>query len=358
MQEVRILAWSKVDEANGARQGTITSTRKEPSNQIIPPTELPMLLHRLRRLVGPVARPLYTLLRQLRYRRALRRGEPAGELTYTWSAEPPPAGPAVEARWPADVPSERGEDFCHQQTLTELRAVGLAPDGTKSWQVPSPDPHAPTPQTGWFYAPGAPPTNPQEARPGTPVWTPRTERNGRGEWERAFLETAMLLLAAEDVDALTLLPDPPGTLPQPATAHDLLVAPWRAHTLWSTAAYTYDPATDQIRVKPQHPRAPRVKVVPPCEPPREARFWNRHRRGAFLASDALPPRLEIAVRDAAGLGPPTFTGHQRRQARRTRARPLPGPGRRRTNPVRNPARPHPPLRLHLRHPRPPPERAR
>ena len=294
-----------------------------------------MLFHRLRRFIGPLARPLSALLRRLRYRRALRRREPAGELSYVWSEESPPESCVVEARFPATSDRAHGVALCDRQTLTDLRAVGLDGDGAVTWQVVG-APHATEAEVAWFYAPG--PASPPTLDP-------------------AFLETALLLLAAEAVDALTLLPDPPGSIPQPETVHDLLEHPWRAHTLFCTTAYAYDPRTDRVlllgesplgcalagdaqtRRNPsptrstlpspartgcapssEHTRAethkvdlsPRlIKVVPPADPPREASFWGHQRRGPFLADAPLPPRLEIAVRNAAGLRrrPPHAISH-------------------------------------------------
>lgn len=249
-----------------------------------------MLHHRLRHLVGhfvgPAVRPLYAWLRRRRYLQALQRGEAAGELVYVWSDHPPPPGQVVEVRWPAKFAPAEAAALCEGQSLHEVRGVGLDEQGVERWRVSGRGGHATTTaEASWFYAPGT-------------VVDTVADTAVDGFPEPTFLETAMLLLAAEDVDALTLLPEPQGAVPQPTEIEDLQRPPWRLHTLFRTAAYSYDPATDSVRPRPGNRQA---KVVPPCDPAREVRFWGAKRRGPFLANHALPPRLEITVRDASGL---------------------------------------------------------
>ena len=94
----------------------------------------------------------------------------------------------------------------------------------------------------------------------------------------------------------------------PDEEHDLLRPEVRPAVLFHDDAYRWDPAADDVA-----PRAGRrlVKWIPrsgvaPLEdgPGRYRTAYGRLRRGPYLASDRLPPRLEVGVRD----GRLTFQG--------------------------------------------------
>ena len=223
-----------------------------------PHLEKPMIQH-LRRLVRPLARPVLRRGRELRYRKALDRGEAAGELSYVWSPEPPPNPATLQIRWPHQASEDRLRDFLHQQTLTDSYLV----QGRESLG---------------FYAPGRVPSD---------------------EGDAAFLENALYLLAAEDVDAVTLLP-PSLWDKAPETWDQVTDAPWRHHTVFASEAWSWDANKDSITPKPGN-RV--VKVVPPMDAPRNPTFWNAQRRGPYLANHDLGPYLEVSVRDASAVTP-------------------------------------------------------
>jgi len=223
-------------------------------------------------------------VRERRYRRRLARGEPAGELRYAWTGwTPPPPGWALELRIPADAATpEAAEAWRRRQTLRELRVVGLAADGTVGWRVGDGDggdggdgDGAPggTVEAPWFAAPGRLP-----------------------DLDPAHLESALLVLAAEAIDAVALLPAGAG---EPASEGELCAEPWRRWTLFRAGAYRHDPAEERVLPAPGRRL---VKVLGPsggADPPREAGVYGLHRRGPYLSSEPLGHRLEVPVRDAA-----------------------------------------------------------
>ncbi len=226
---------------------------------------------RWRRRLG---RPLAAALRGWRYRRALRRGEAAGEITYQLSPRRPPAGGVVV--WLAAATTrDDAVAWCRRQTLPELAAAALDA-GEELWRVTAEGPveAATGADPGAFYAPGELP-----------------------ELDPGHLETCWLVLAAEEVDAVVLLA---AADPEPAAADDLGRRPWRRLSLFSAAAWRYDAATGTI--VPRGGRGRRVKVLghgAATEVPRHRHTWGRRRRGPYLASDPLPPRAAIGLRDAA-----------------------------------------------------------
>ena len=74
----------------------------------------------LRRVASRAARVARGLLNRHRYRRALARGEPAGDLDWVFDPAPPPP-PLVEVRLPDDVDRASALAWRRRQTLPELR---------------------------------------------------------------------------------------------------------------------------------------------------------------------------------------------------------------------------------------------
>jgi len=213
-----------------------------------------------------------------RYRRALARGEPAGELGFVFDLSPPPP-PLVELRLPATVDRSAALAWRARQTLPELRIVGVGPDGRERWRI-APELIDDAVTAGWFAAPG-----------GLPDVLPD------------HLESCLLVASAETVDAVVLddAAAPPLELGA-ATALQVAEPPLRELALFSAAAWRWDPTAD--RVLPARDRL-LVKLI------------GRHgigtlgrdpvpatatRRGPYVASPALGPGLHVGVRDAAALG--------------------------------------------------------
>lgn len=231
----------------------------------------------LSRLLRPVARAL----RRRRYERALRRGEPAGDFTYV-SRPPANAAPAgvdlhLAAEGDAAVTEAEARRWCAAQTLAELGAFGHAVDGSLAWRLDDGDDvTGPAP---WFAAPGRLP----DVLPD-------------------HLESAMLVAAGEEVDAVILCPpDRPCTVEAEPAAAVATGPELRRWALYRTAAYAYDPATDSVRARVE---APLVKLVDGdgvAGPPREAERYHRTRRGPYLCTADPGPDLEVGIRDAAAL---------------------------------------------------------
>ena len=229
-----------------------------------------------------------------RCRRAWRRGEAAGDWTY--AAQPWPPAPPEDAPspWPGillyrptsgrDHPSQLTA-WCRTQTLGELRPAEPDDDPTQAFA---------------FYAPG--PTLPH--------------------LDPSHLEAAWLILAAEAIDAVTLVSDAElevdttvgdedrendedvDTSPRPLSDDETSSAARRV-TVYRGDAYRYD--ADADRVVPLTPRRLWKCLAPAddrCQAPAEGvrELGQQHRgprrRGPYRASVDLPGRLRIGVRDA------------------------------------------------------------
>ena len=231
-----------------------------------------------RRMAARVVRAARDAAGARRYRRALARGEPAGELGFVFDPSPPPP-PLVELRLPATADRSAALAWRARQTLPELRIVGVGPDGRERWRI-APELIDDAVTAGWFAAPG-----------GLPDVLPD------------HLESCLLMAAAEAVDAVVLddAAGPPLDLAA-MTAPEAAQPPLRALAVYSAAAWRWDPATD--RVAPARDRL-LVKLVGRHGigaldgPPSPA---TATRRGPFLASAPLGPSLYVGVRDAAELG--------------------------------------------------------
>lgn len=239
---------------------------------------------RLTDLPGGLAALTARILARSRYRRDLAAGGPAGELATSASDWRSPDRPLVELRLRADgdqaVDRDEVATWCRHQTLAELRAVGLAADGSKDWRVGPDDPDLAGAEAAWFAAPGQLP----EVLP-------------------SHLESALLVAAAEAVDAVVLRTDEaaiPGDPPTTAdSVHAATLRPW---ALYRSDAYRWSAATDVV-----HPVRPRrlLKVVDgrgATELPREPELFNARRRGPYLSDAELGPVLRVPIRDASRLG--------------------------------------------------------
>jgi len=130
------------------------------------------------------------------------------------------------------------------------------------------------PDCGWFLAPG------EHLHAVPPGW----------------LESALLVASTESIDALTLAErvndGPPGF---PASADELLSAPWRPLTLFSSQSYLWDPQTDTV-----HRRRDTLiaKVIGPNgigSAPHQTTADSPLRRGPYLGARALPALLKIGL---------------------------------------------------------------
>ncbi len=235
-------------------------------------------------LVG-LLRPVKRGIRRARY--ALHRfcRLPAGELVYTFTPWTPthPAGVLVLVRAEGEraVQEAAARAFCADQTLSELTVIGLAADGSERFRVAASGGVAAR-DAAWFMAPGQ-----------LPALSPQ------------HLETCLLVAAAESVDAVGMARDlvaQAAAAPSEAqTSDDLLTPKLRQLTLFSRSAYTYDPAADRV-LPPHQPHLvkwvdrPGVAAIP------QTPAWlNARRRGPYLASQPLGPRLTVALRDASRL---------------------------------------------------------
>lgn len=254
-------------------------------------------LHELRRRLAPFARPVREAGRWLLYLPQRLLGRPAGSMAYAF--EPwRPAGPLhvelhLRGEGPGAVTREAADAWCAAQTLRELTALGYDASGRLLWRLGGdgePADEASGAPALYFAAPGRLP----EVYP-------------------AFLESAVLVAAAEAIDAVLLrerLPDAGGAAAEPA---DLLTADLRPYVLWSAAAYDYDAAGDEVR-----PRGGRrlVKVIDAAgvggPPPRDRVHFGARRRGPYLASEPLPPTLRVGVRDVAALTRQALPGRRPR----------------------------------------------
>jgi glycosyltransferase involved in cell wall biosynthesis len=212
-----------------------------------------------------------------RYRRALARGEPSGELTWVFDPSPPPP-PLVEVRVPAAFDREAARAWKARQTLPELCVVGVAADGSEQWRLHPErvDRHAPA---AWFAAPG-----------GLPTLLP------------VHLESCLLVAAAEVVDAVVLL-ERTGVRPgsDPVSAAAAASSPLRQHALYSSASWRWDPAADRVSPSRDSLLVKLVETGGVGTLVRERSTYGRHRRGPYLSSAALGPILRVGVRDAAAL---------------------------------------------------------
>ena len=233
----------------------------------------------------PIARPLARAGRGLWYRYRLGRGEAAGDFTYVWSVWQPPADWVVEVRLPAAAAApEEAARWCRRQTLRQLRVVGFrdasrGDAGEVSWRADRDGPVAAGDGGGevpWFCAPGK-----------------------LAELDPAHLEASLLVMAAEEIDAVVLREAGDPRAAGPESAAEVTAKEWRGLALFSSSSYAYDAAGDGVRPLRD---GLLIKVIGPggaAETPRSRRTFNRHRRGPYLASRPLSSRLEVRVRDAA-----------------------------------------------------------
>ncbi len=240
----------------------------------------------LGRRILPLLRPLRDAGRWPLYLLRLLLGRPAGDYSYRYS---PPSGGTegdplrVEVRLAAEgdaaVEAEAATAWCARQTLGsrrplgELTAAGYDRSGRRLWQVDSRGRATAAPAGGraWFTAPGSLP----EVGP-------------------AFLESCLLVAAAEQVDAVALLERLPSA-PKAGSITRLETPALRPYCLFSSTAYRYDAATGDVE-----PRTRRrlVKVVTGgAETARSRLTHHRRRRGPYLSSSALPPLLQVGLRD-------------------------------------------------------------
>ncbi len=243
----------------------------------------------LGRQVSTRLRPLRDAGRWPLYLLRLLLGRPAGDYCYRFESWRPDGPSRVEVKLPAEgagaVEPEAASAWCARQTLGcrrtlgELTAAGYDRSGKRLWQVdgrgPVGDIRGAAGDHGWFMAPGSLP-----------------------ELGPAFLESCLLVAAAERVDAVALLDHLP-SMPEFDSASDLLASEPRAISLFSGLAYRYHPATDEVEPRTQNQV---VKVITAGGEARRDRLaFHRRRRGPYLSSAGLPPLLPIGLRDVSTL---------------------------------------------------------
>lgn len=239
----------------------------------------------LGRRILPWLRPLRDAGRWPRYLLRLLLGRPAGDYRYRFDGGLSPDDPLrVEVRLAAEgddaVEPEAAVVWCARQTLGtrrglgELTAAGYDLSGQLCWQVDGRGPVTRPPAAGeaaWFNAPGVPP-----------------------EVDPAFLESCLLVAAAERIDAVALLDGAPSA-PKIDRIAALETSALRPHCLFREPAYRYDPMTGAV--EPQTRRRIAKILTGGDEPPRIRRTYHRRRRGPYLSSSDLPPMLAIGLRD-------------------------------------------------------------
>jgi len=235
-----------------------------------------------------VARKLGSAFRQglarQRYRRALERGNPAGDYINVSNLWERPDLPFVEVRVRGDGPNAVSEfsarSWCEQQTLSELVAVGYDSDGRELWRVTAGDTSRATAPVSWFAAPGLLP-----------------------EVVPAHLESCLLVAAAEAVDAVVLRDGLDSEIEVGPEAADAAngeeLRPW---ALYRTDAYGWDPATDSVESLRTGRLVKMVDSKSFADPPQTHEYFGRFRRGPYLSDADLGPRLRVPLRDAALLG--------------------------------------------------------
>ncbi len=233
-----------------------------------------------RRLAAPVRR----ILAARDYRLALHRGEPAGTLAHRFANWQHPDPPLVElclrADGPGAVDEAEARRWYRRQTLSELRALGVLGDGTVAWRIDPPDQRLTETSAAWYAAPGYLP-----------------------EVVSAHLESCMLIAAAEAVDAVVLRERVGARIGDAVTGidavHRAALRPW---TLYRRDAYTWDAATDTIRPNRRDRLAKLIDSNGVADLPATRGFYNRTRRGPYLADGDLGPIASVALRDASLLG--------------------------------------------------------
>ena len=236
------------------------------------------------RLPRRIAAAAQRILAARDYRRALARGEPAGTIAHRYLSWPDPDPPMVELRLRADGPDgadrEAVAQWCRHQTLTELRAIGIRSDGSEAWRVESATGSSPRTEAPWFAAPGALP-----------------------DVVAAHLESAMLVAAAEIVDAVVLRERVGtavgGSITDIGSIHRAGLRPW---ALYRSDAYAWDPVTDAVRPTRNGRIAKLIDTLGVADLPATAATFNAHRRGPYLSDRALGPVARIGLRDASLLG--------------------------------------------------------
>ncbi len=195
-------------------------------------------------------------LRAVRYRARLARGKSGGEIRYHTIAGDPSHGWSVTLCSTLDL--EEIRRWTTAQTLESIEITDQA-----------------SPDLGWFLAPGA-------VLPAAPP---------------GWLESALLVASIESIDALALaerVRNEPQVLP--ASADELLDAPWRPLTLFSAQSFRWDPETDTVQPRRNTLTA---KVIGPggigSAPPHTSAD-SPMRRGPYLGNRPLPALLEIGLR--------------------------------------------------------------
>ncbi len=223
----------------------------------------------LPRRLAALARPLARAWRRRRYRQRLRRGEAAGDLTYSWSEWQPPQLWRVEVRLQEDAATPKeATSWCRRQTLRELCVSGLDESGEVVWRVDRQGPVAAgdVGELPWFHAPGK-----------------------LGELPPVHLEACLLVAAAEDVDALVLGFEEEEDLDN------------RRSGIFRSAAYSYDAAADEVVRTSSSGLVKVIEARGVAALPETAEYFDHHRRGPYLSTTDLDERLEVRVRDAAKL---------------------------------------------------------
>ncbi len=230
-----------------------------------------------------LAAAAHRILTARKYRRAVERGEPTGTYDYRFCDWDDPESPIVELRLRADGPD--GVDklsaaaWSQGQTLAELRAVGVRTDGSEAWRIEA-DGDGPSPiEATWFAAPGFLP-----------------------EVVSAHLESAMLVAAAETVDAVVLRErvgvEIGGSVADIGPVHRAALRPW---TLYRSDAYVWNPAIDAVQPTRDGRIAKLIDTGGVADPPATAATFNRFRRGPYLADRDFGPRARVNLRDASML---------------------------------------------------------
>lgn len=196
-------------------------------------------------------------LRTLRYRTRLGRGQPDGTIRYNTIGGDPSHG------WSVTLCSTLDPEEIYRWTTAQTLENIEVTDQTRA-------------NPGWFLAPG------KELHPVPPGW----------------LESALLIASTEGVDALALAERVnDGPQDQPASADDLLGAPWRSLTLFSGKSYRWDPKTDTVQCRQNRLVA---KVIGPNgigSAPPHTTADSPLRRGPYLGTQPLAALVEVGLRE-------------------------------------------------------------
>ncbi|MCG8460585.1 MAG: glycosyltransferase family 4 protein [Holophagales bacterium] len=245
-------------------------------------------LRRLAGLLRRLAAPFRSLARRLRYRLRALAGQPAGTAFYAYDPAPAkPVGPwCLEVRLPAGaVDRGEAEAWARAQTLGELRVVAIDASGAESWRWQRREVEGAEARFVYLGASG-------ESDPVLPALYP------------AYLESAVLVLAAEAVDALVLeerlaAEIGPGSIEELLRGDAEPCPRLLGRTVFAARSWSFDGLRPRAAV--ESPRLVHIEGRGKMEPDAPGVPRGPRRRGSYLFARDPGPRARLGLRDAGRL---------------------------------------------------------